>query len=75
MRAFLAHRDSAARASRRLRQAKEWVDKQSSAKIVYWEVRCVMKRGVQWTTPQKLGSMAACPLCIHTNINGNVKNG
>lgn len=39
MRAFLARRDCEGRASQRLRQAKEWVDGQSSTKIVYWEVR------------------------------------
>lgn len=39
MRAFLAGRDRDGRASRRLQQAREWVDGQSSTKMDYWEVR------------------------------------
>lgn len=38
MRAFLARRDRDGRASRRLQQAREWVDGHSSTKMVYWEV-------------------------------------
>eukprot|EP00904_Undaria_pinnatifida_P008783 jgi/Undpi1/5034/HiC_scaffold_19.g08386.m1 len=37
MRAFLAGRDRDGRASRRLQQAREWVDGQSSTKMDYWE--------------------------------------
>lgn len=38
MRAFLAERERDGRASRRLQQAREWVDAQSSIKMDYWEV-------------------------------------
>ncbi|CAM9232703.1 unnamed protein product [Ascophyllum nodosum] len=37
MNAFLARRDRDGRAWRRLREAKEWIDGQSSTKMVYWE--------------------------------------
>ncbi|CAB1115434.1 unnamed protein product [Ectocarpus sp. CCAP 1310/34] len=37
MRAFLRRRDRDGRASRRLQQAREWVDGCSSTKMGYWE--------------------------------------
>lgn len=41
MRTFLSRRDRDARACRRLQEAREWVDGNSSTKMVYWEVRGV----------------------------------
>lgn len=64
MRAFLARRDRDGRASRRLRQAREWVDGHTSTKMVYWEVRCQKVLPVGYTK-KKYDKSSIIVLPIH----------